>query len=171
VCAVGTPDEQSWPGVTKLPDFKSSFPRWKAQNLGKIVTRLDADGVDILTVRNSSLFRLPKGGGELLGLQAPRALHFQFGSRAVPVAAAEIWNRGSSNRPWLSGTPAPSAAVLTRYSRRVGAGTNIKVRPPPHSTLSFPLLHFVTLTFAPFSPLPSYPSPVNWVSRSTCLNI
>ena len=46
----GTPDEQVWPGVSKLPDYKSSFPRWQAQSLSKLVSRLDSDGVSILTV-------------------------------------------------------------------------------------------------------------------------
>ncbi|RWV87148.1 hypothetical protein GW17_00050892 [Ensete ventricosum] len=30
---VGTPNEETWPGVTSLPDFKSSFPRWPSKNL------------------------------------------------------------------------------------------------------------------------------------------
>ena len=47
---LGTPDERSWPGVSKLPDYKSSFPKWQAKSLGHLVTRLDHDGVDILTV-------------------------------------------------------------------------------------------------------------------------
>jgi len=46
----GTPDEQVWPGVSKLPDYKSSFPRWQAQSLNKLVSRLDGDGISILTV-------------------------------------------------------------------------------------------------------------------------
>ena len=50
VTVVGTPDEQSWPGVSKLPDYKPSFPKWQAQSVGKILSRLDEDGVDILTV-------------------------------------------------------------------------------------------------------------------------
>ncbi|RRT58593.1 hypothetical protein B296_00032301 [Ensete ventricosum] len=28
-----TPNEETWPGVTSLPDFKSSFPRWPSKNL------------------------------------------------------------------------------------------------------------------------------------------
>jgi len=34
---IGTPDETSWPGVTKLPDFKAQFPRWEPQSLGTIL--------------------------------------------------------------------------------------------------------------------------------------
>ncbi|XP_002740677.1 cyclin-dependent kinase 2-like [Saccoglossus kowalevskii] len=45
---MGTPDEQTWPGVNKLPDFKSSFPKWPQQDLSKVVGSLDMDGLDLL---------------------------------------------------------------------------------------------------------------------------
>lgn len=44
----GTPNEEMWPGVTSLPDFKQSFPVWPVQRLEEIVPTLDADGVDLL---------------------------------------------------------------------------------------------------------------------------
>lgn len=28
---MGTPNEEIWPGVTSLPDFKSAFPKWPAK--------------------------------------------------------------------------------------------------------------------------------------------
>lgn len=28
--SLGTPDDRCWPGVTKLPDYKCTFPRWDA---------------------------------------------------------------------------------------------------------------------------------------------
>lgn len=34
---LGTPTEQSWPGVTKLPDWRSNFPMWKSQNINNFV--------------------------------------------------------------------------------------------------------------------------------------
>jgi len=63
---LGTPDEKAWPGVTKLPDYKPSFPKWTAQPVAKLTTRLDADGQDILlqmlvfnpTVRSSAKMAL-----------------------------------------------------------------------------------------------------------------
>ena len=48
--------------------------------------------------------------------------------------------------------------------------TPFLAEPPPHSTPSFPLL-ILTLSVAPFSPLPSYPSPVYGVSSLTYFNI
>ncbi|KAG6481213.1 hypothetical protein ZIOFF_057809 [Zingiber officinale] len=45
---VGTPDEGNWPGVTSLPDFLSSFPKWRPKDLAKVVPTLEAAGVDLL---------------------------------------------------------------------------------------------------------------------------
>jgi len=30
---MGTPDENVWPGVNQLPDFKKTFPQWDKANL------------------------------------------------------------------------------------------------------------------------------------------
>ncbi|KII90385.1 hypothetical protein PLICRDRAFT_38907 [Plicaturopsis crispa FD-325 SS-3] len=45
---LGTPNEQTWPGVSNLPDYKTSFPHWSAEDLGRIVTALDDAGLDLL---------------------------------------------------------------------------------------------------------------------------
>lgn len=45
---LGTPSEDSWPGVSSLPDYKPTFPQWSAQDLGRIVSLLDAHGLDLL---------------------------------------------------------------------------------------------------------------------------
>jgi len=46
-----TPTEELWPGVTELPDFKVTFPRWAEFNLEANVIRLKDDpaGMDLLT--------------------------------------------------------------------------------------------------------------------------
>lgn len=46
---LGTPTEDSWPGVTKLPEFKPNFPCWKAQPWEKVLPEADALAVDLLT--------------------------------------------------------------------------------------------------------------------------
>ncbi|CAD8137691.1 unnamed protein product [Paramecium octaurelia] len=51
---MGTPKETTWPGVTTLPDFKSTFPRWPtptnpAATLGKDITNLCPLGLDLLS--------------------------------------------------------------------------------------------------------------------------
>ena len=47
---LGTPGEAngSWPGVSKLPDFRDAFPKWTGRNLGEMMPHLDADGVELV---------------------------------------------------------------------------------------------------------------------------
>lgn len=45
-----TPDEALWPGVSALPDYKSTFPQWNTSSLDKSVPTLEQDGLDILDV-------------------------------------------------------------------------------------------------------------------------
>lgn len=47
---LGTPDEQCWPGVSQLPDYKPVFPRWEAQPLNTVLPpSLCADGYDMFS--------------------------------------------------------------------------------------------------------------------------
>ncbi|PPE00280.1 hypothetical protein GOBAR_DD02694 [Gossypium barbadense] len=46
---LGTPNEDTWPGVTSLPDFKSAFPKWPAKNLATVVPNLESAGIDLLS--------------------------------------------------------------------------------------------------------------------------
>lgn len=48
---MGTPTEQNWPGVSQLPDYKPSFPRWHAQELAQAVEGIDEVACDLLAVR------------------------------------------------------------------------------------------------------------------------
>ena len=45
-----TPTEEIWPGVSELPDYKSTFPKWTDLNLGGSLTRLADNklGMDLL---------------------------------------------------------------------------------------------------------------------------
>lgn len=45
---LGTPTEETWPDVTKLPDYKPNFPCWKATQLKSMVKNLDDLGMDLL---------------------------------------------------------------------------------------------------------------------------
>lgn len=45
---LSTPNDEVWPGVSDLPDYKSSFPMWKTNNLKDSVKALDAVGLDLL---------------------------------------------------------------------------------------------------------------------------
>ncbi|XP_061545668.1 cyclin-dependent kinase 1 [Phyllopteryx taeniolatus] len=45
---LGTPDNVVWPDVESLPDYKSTFPKWKPGNLSSMVKNLDKNGLDLL---------------------------------------------------------------------------------------------------------------------------
>jgi len=45
---LGTPTEKTWPGVTKLPDYKQSFPKWPSQPLQKNVPGICEQGANLL---------------------------------------------------------------------------------------------------------------------------
>ena len=47
---LGTPDEECWPGVTGLPDFKSSFPQWSPKDLKGSVSGMNDVSADLLSV-------------------------------------------------------------------------------------------------------------------------
>lgn len=47
---LGTPSEATWPGVTQLPDYKGSFPKWTRKELEEIVPNLEPQGRDLLMV-------------------------------------------------------------------------------------------------------------------------
>lgn len=44
----GTPTEKTWPGITKLPDFKLSFPQFKGKGIEVYNKNLDMAGLDLL---------------------------------------------------------------------------------------------------------------------------
>ena len=44
----GTPTEKTWPGITKLPDFKLTFPQFKGKGIEAYNKNLDPIGLDLL---------------------------------------------------------------------------------------------------------------------------
>ena len=48
---LGTPTEETWPGVASLPDYKSTFPQWKKEEWATVVPTLCPQGLDLLSVR------------------------------------------------------------------------------------------------------------------------
>ncbi|XP_009464242.1 PREDICTED: cyclin-dependent kinase 1 isoform X3 [Nipponia nippon] len=47
--ALGTPNNEVWPEVESLQDYKNTFPKWKPGSLGSHVKNLDEDGLDLLS--------------------------------------------------------------------------------------------------------------------------
>jgi cyclin-dependent kinase 2 len=52
---LGTPTEETWPGVTSLPDFKSAFPKWPPKSVASVVPGLEPLGIDLLAVSFAEL--------------------------------------------------------------------------------------------------------------------
>ncbi|GAB5036353.1 cmgc cdk cdc2 protein kinase [Nannochloropsis oceanica] len=46
---LGTPDDDMWPKVSELPNYKTQFPKWRRQPLGMSVARLCSTGIDLLS--------------------------------------------------------------------------------------------------------------------------
>ncbi|XP_017681614.1 PREDICTED: cyclin-dependent kinase 1 isoform X2 [Lepidothrix coronata] len=46
--ALGTPNNEVWPDVESLQDYKNTFPKWKPVSLETHVKNLDKDGLDLL---------------------------------------------------------------------------------------------------------------------------
>ena len=51
---LGTPNEETWPSVSSLPDYKPTFPQWSRQDVARIVSTLDETGIDMLKVQKLS---------------------------------------------------------------------------------------------------------------------
>jgi cyclin-dependent kinase 1 len=45
----GTATEKMWPGISKLPDFKLTFPQFKGKGLASFCSLLDENGLDLLS--------------------------------------------------------------------------------------------------------------------------
>ncbi|XP_065219055.1 cyclin-dependent kinase 2-like [Planococcus citri] len=45
---LGTPDEDVWPGVTILKEYKPLFPRWEPQYLGDFLPSVDKEAIPVL---------------------------------------------------------------------------------------------------------------------------
>ncbi|WOL10020.1 hypothetical protein Cni_G18774 [Canna indica] len=56
---LGTPNEEIWPGVTSLPDFKTTFPKWLPKDLSTVVPNLESAGIDLLSVSHSNFTKIP----------------------------------------------------------------------------------------------------------------
>jgi cyclin-dependent kinase len=44
----GTPNEDNWPNCSKLPDYKMTFPQWKAKSMPELFLDLDKDALDLM---------------------------------------------------------------------------------------------------------------------------
>jgi len=89
---LGTPTEAEWPGVTSLPDFKASFPKWVRNESTALVNNLSEEGLDLL---DALLVYDP--ASRISAKQACSHPYFDEGSwahsgRGMGVTASEISN-------------------------------------------------------------------------------
>jgi len=82
--SLGTPTEDSWPGVTRLPDFKPVFPRWQPQDIHQVMPAPLSDGghdilARLLTYKPSDR------------LSAREALHQPYLSDSLLMAPPAFW--------------------------------------------------------------------------------
>lgn len=47
---MSTPNEESWPGVSELKDYKPTFPKWSDNVLKDTVKNINSDAVDLMQV-------------------------------------------------------------------------------------------------------------------------
>ena len=45
---MGTPNEENWPGITKLKDYSINFPQWKPKKIKDLFPNFDKDGLDLM---------------------------------------------------------------------------------------------------------------------------
>lgn len=45
---LGTPDEDVWPGVGGLPDYKPTFPQWHPVDLADVIHGFEPEGIDLI---------------------------------------------------------------------------------------------------------------------------
>jgi cyclin-dependent kinase len=76
---LGTPNEEVWPGVSSLPDYKPTFPQWSRQELSRIVNTIGEDGLDML--RSTLMYDSAKR------LSAKRALQHPYFEGYKPMSA------------------------------------------------------------------------------------
>ena len=46
---LGTPTPEVWPALPSMPDFKLTFPKWRAQSLAEILPEMDERGLHLLS--------------------------------------------------------------------------------------------------------------------------
>ncbi len=45
---LGTPTEKEWPGVTYLPDYKYTFPKFKKRSFSELIPNIDNTQTQLL---------------------------------------------------------------------------------------------------------------------------
>ena len=46
---LGTPDENVWPGVNSLKDFKQTFPKFRGKKWQEVIGNVDPQAIDLIS--------------------------------------------------------------------------------------------------------------------------
>ncbi|BGP39754.1 Cyclin-dependent kinase catalytic subunit [Rhodotorula kratochvilovae] len=112
---MGTPTPASWPGLTQMPDYKPSFPQWRATDLRKALPEMDDRALALL---NAMLQIDPERR-----ISAKAALRHPYFHPSVPPPSS------SSSSPFaLGGAPNP---LLSPYG--LTGPASAAHFPPPHA--------------------------------------
>lgn len=76
---LGTPDEDAWPGVTTLPDYKPSFPNWHAKDLHGQVAGITEESAELIA--GMLVYDPAKRMSAKQALQMP---YFEDGGHLIP---------------------------------------------------------------------------------------
>ena len=45
---LGTPTTTTWPGLSQMPDFKTSFPIWRPSDWDKVLPEMEPQGLELI---------------------------------------------------------------------------------------------------------------------------
>ena len=118
---LGTPSEQTWPGVTKLDNFQNLFPRWRPNPLQLALPQLSDVSADLLS--HLICYNPPKRYSAQDAMEHP----FFEGLGPVPVAPLEAYQLPQTNPLSPSGhlvhtTSAMNLDPHTAQSQKVAGG-------------------------------------------------
>lgn len=75
---LGTPNEEMWPGVSRLKNWHE-YPQWKPQQLSSAVSHLDENGLDLLNVSSLCILSIIFCGAAILLIQEYMYVHMYIG--------------------------------------------------------------------------------------------
>ena len=111
---LGTPNEEVWPTVSTLPDYKPTFPQWSSQDLGRIVATLDEVGLDFLKVCPGNLCVRKSSSWVLRSFFMQRALVYDSAKRISGMHFCSKFNCDSGTDLIIFCSETCSSASLLR---------------------------------------------------------
>ncbi|GAA5997810.1 uncharacterized protein JCM10292_006830 [Rhodotorula paludigena] len=124
---MGTPTEQTWPGLVQMPDYKPSFPNWRAADLRKVLPEMDDRALHLL---NAMLQIDPER--RMSAKSALRHPYFHSNSPTSGLPSSPLGQGALSPllNPWGTTGP-PCAQQFAPAPPRPASSTAVPPPPPP----------------------------------------